>query len=946
MRSTPQIRKEFLDFFQKKQHTFIPSSSLLPSSPGLLFTNSGMNAFVPYFLDKEIPPYQPPRATNSQKCLRAGGKHNDLEDVGFDSYHHTFFEMLGNWSFGDYFKEEAIRFAWELLVEKWHFPPERLYVTYYSPAKGEFGEADIESQAIWNRIFLSVGLSPRKYVLPMSAKENFWMMGNTGPCGPCSEIHMDLTEKGDSLGNLVNQDSPLCIEIWNLVFMQYHINEKREFSPLKNFHVDTGMGLERLASVIQCTENFQHFSNPISNYRTDLFAPLLKHLESISGHSYTDCYAGGDSIHKKDNASRIIVDHIRALAFCIADEIFPGKNEKNYVVRRILRRAIRAGKEIGIENTPFLSSFLPALSESLGEFFPELRREEISIQEILSQEEEMFSKTLNRGFVKFQKVIQQCGETFPAKDAFELYDTYGFPIDLTSLMCREHHISLEEKEVERLMEEQRKRGKESFKTTKIEVSEIKTHTRTEFCGLVKEEISSVITEIHPFSDRCLIITGETPFYAEKGGQIADSGKIRLGEEEIEIKGVIQIQHARGFLLEDLPSGMKEGKEICLMVDKQRRKRISSHHTASHILHWALRDELGGQVSQKGSFVGSEYLRFDFNSSSLLPKILQSLISKVQRKIEADDSVSWNLFPYSEIEGRKEILQFFEGVYDETVRVVQIGGTKKALDGYSMELCGGTHIQKTGELGFFVIKGEKSVASGIRRIEACCGEASIEYLKEKCAESEISLKLLFEKLDQLNLQIKKMKAPISLERISLPLKLSVSEGESLNAQGKKWHSYEERISQTLKKGEMEIRRGEKAIQKLKESSQKERISQIIEEKQLLKEDFILLGKGESSVLSEWVKEMKKQKFSKLAIFLFLKEEIHLSICSSNPSKNASEILKEVFGETEGKGGGNNQIARGKVGMSKDSYQKIMENLRKLQIDKVVQEEGFEPPTNWV
>jgi len=409
--TSAEIRASFLDFFRSKQHTVVPSSSLLPDSPNLLFTNAGMNQFVPIFLGTTPCPYSPARAADTQKCIRAGGKHNDLEDVGLDTYHHTFFEMLGNWSFGDYFKREAIAWAWELLVERWGFPPERLYATVYSPSEGDPAAFDAEAHALWSELFRSKGLDPAIHVVPGNRKDNFWMMGETGPCGPCSELHVDLTQNGDTKGRLVNQGSYECIEIWNLVFIQFNANPDGTFVPLPACHVDTGMGFERVCSVIQCTKGFTEFSNVvISNYETDVFRPIFDAIGSLCGRRYgsTLPHPSGDGAvipvteqEKDDVAFRVIADHLRTLGFAIADGIQPGNSERHYVLRRILRRAVRYGRTLGF-TAPFLHKLTPVLSSVMGNAFPEVREKQTLITETLKREEEAFHKTLDKGLALFE----------------------------------------------------------------------------------------------------------------------------------------------------------------------------------------------------------------------------------------------------------------------------------------------------------------------------------------------------------------------------------------------------------------------------------------------------------------------------------------------------------------------------------------------------------------
>src|ERR1043166_7648139 len=488
--TSAQIRQSFLDFFREKQHTIVPSSSLLPDAPNLLFTNAGMNQFVPIFLGQQKPSWRPPRVVDTQKCIRAGGKHNDLEDVGLDTYHHTFFEMLGNWSFGDYFKKEAIAWAWELLVERWKFPAQRLYATVYQPGPGEPSEFDREAFDHWAHLFREADLDPKVHVLSSGKADNFWMMGDTGPCGPCSEVHMDLTPDGDTRGTLVNKNDPRCIEIWNLVFIQFNANPDGTFSPLPQRHVDTGMGFERITAMIQGTKNFTDFSCPISNYKTDIFRPVFDEIEKLSGKKYGSTLppagsTGENEAEKIDVAFRVIADHIRTLSFAIADGIQPSNEGRGYVLRRILRRAVRYGRTLGFHE-PFFFQLTDVLVRTMADVFPELRRQQNQIKETLRREEESFNKTLDRGIARFDSRVQIKeainprgallnvasgrgdpmedaieGNEITAKFAFELFDTYGFPLDLTELMARERGLTVNVTGFHRLMEMQRARARQA-----------------------------------------------------------------------------------------------------------------------------------------------------------------------------------------------------------------------------------------------------------------------------------------------------------------------------------------------------------------------------------------------------------------------------------------------------------------------------------------------------
>jgi len=1020
--TSAEIRQSFLDFFKSKGHTIVPSSSLLPDAPNLLFTNAGMNQFVPIFLGQQRCPYSPPRAADTQKCIRAGGKHNDLEDVGLDTYHHTFFEMLGNWSFGDYFKKEAIDWAWELLVEKWKFPKERLYATYFGG--DEKNPADTESRDLWQRYL------PANHIIAGSRKDNFWMMGDTGPCGPCSEIHVDLTPRGDSGGELVNAGSPLCMEIWNLVFIQFNAEANGAFNPLPARHVDTGMGFERVCGIMQCTKNFTDFGSigvpacVISNYESDVFTPLFRELEKLSGKKYTstlpnaptaDNKIGGiglracDSENKKqisgvtnfsssrrnlphwqdagrtyfitfttrgkkemppdardlvlqscrhwhgqkyhlyavtvmpdhvhllvwpkpidptsqktiaekgfhdlseilhsiksytanqiqrrfgwegavweresfdriirdeaefhekwnyiannavrkelakspeeyrwfwasgenfgasaisqndsqarrpmlpnsqaetptlpipnqesvDIAFRVIADHIRTLSFSIADGIIPSNEGRGYVLRRILRRAVRYGRNLGFHE-PFFYKLTDVLSETMGNSFTEIRERKDKIQSVLRAEEESFNRTLDRGIELFNEVATALEQTrneamlgvaphengvildkkiksgqnvrlvdlvarhqreifrlnsvFPGDEAFRLYDTYGFPLDLTELMARERELRVDVLEFEKLMDKQRERAREDFASkravVKIDGMSLEFEP-TKFLGyeyLESEAIVKVVTSEKNAEFK--IILDRTPFYAESGGQVGDTGLVHIpGHERTEI-GRLQVLdtqkqegvHIHRCVLLAAESQARRpmlpisewrapeiGEAVRVAVDKARRLNIQKHHTVTHLFHWALHEVVSRDARQRGSLVAPDRLRFDFNHHEALTDAQIADIERlVNERIKENAPVFWFEMPYREIQGRKEVMQFFGDKYGDIVRIVQIGGKNKSLDGFSIELCGGTHTKTTGEIGQFKITKESAIAAGIRRIEAACGQFAQDFLEKQKADSQ-------------------------------------------------------------------------------------------------------------------------------------------------------------------------------------------------------------------
>ena len=958
--TSAQIRQSFLDFFHGKSHTIVPSSSLLPDSPNLLFTNAGMNQFVPVFLGQKNPdvskwagalPAVDTRAADTQKCIRAGGKHNDLDDVGLDTYHHTFFEMLGNWSFGDYFKQEAISWAWELIVERWKFPPQRLYATIYSPDAGDPAERDAEAWEIWAEKFRSVGLDPAVHIVNGNKKDNFWMMGETGPCGPCSELHVDLTPAGDTRGALVNKGTAECIEIWNLVFIQFNANPDGSFSPLPAKHVDTGMGFERVCSIIQGTKNFSDFANAkISNYETDVFRPIFDEIEKLSGKSYGSTLPAAGSTgeseqEKVDVAFRVISDHIRTLSFAIADGIQPGNTDRNYVLRRILRRAVRYGRTLGFQE-PFFYKLVDVLARAMGDVFPEIQARQKHVEEVLRREEESFNRTLDKGITLFEgevaRLSAQCAgsagfqpagsgilpdsraqqggahytkrrlphyerpmgiyhvtfatrehrvlspaerdvvfnalthfdkdrydlfaavvmpdhvhilfqpsvkkrdadanpicwslaelmhsiksftsneinriagsagtqvweneyhdrlmrgdaeaeekfsyicrnpwtgkivgpaESYPwlwtwgegagrqkatqdAQDgarqdagqsglearapgagsaegisgafAFRLYDEQGFPLDLTELMARERGLTVDSAGFQSLMEEQRGRARAAQKKIVIELSEIETKDQTVFEGYDRFAVPAKVLEAVIIKDKTAVITDATSCYAEMGGHVGDTGEISGGGQ---LWNIVNTQKSGNVWLHFIGSSdaPQPGLEVSISVDIVRRAAIQRHHTVTHLLHWALHEVVSHEAAQKGSFVGPEKLTFDFNSAALTPSQVRDIEKLVNERIVENVPVSWTEVLHSGIRSRTDIMQFFGDKYGETVRVVQIGGTAAALDGYSMELCAGTHVRATGEIGLFRILGEAAIAAGVRRIEAVAGlEASAHAVRD-------------------------------------------------------------------------------------------------------------------------------------------------------------------------------------------------------------------------
>ena len=740
MMTSTQIRQSFLDFFRSKQHTIVASSSLMPDSPNLLFTNAGMNQFVPIFLNDTKCPYSPGRAADTQKCIRAGGKHNDLDDVGLDTYHHTFFEMLGNWSFGDYFKAEAISWAWELVVEVWKFPPQRIYATIYQPNKEKNDPADRDQEAweLWAAKFRSVGLDPDIHIVNGGKKDNFWMMGETGPCGPCTEVHVDLrpgpretsVEEQREGAKLVNGSDARCIEIWNNVFIQYNANPDGTFSPLPAQHVDTGMGFERVTSIIQGTKNLTDFQNAkISNYETDVFRPIFDEIEKLCGKKYGSTLpksgsTGDTEQEKMDVAFRVIADHIRTLSFAIADGIQPGNTDRNYVLRRILRRAVRYGRTLGFHE-PFFYKLVDVLAATMGEVFPEIRTRKQHVKDVLKLEEESFNKTLDKGIALFNEVAAQ--GAISGAFAFRLYDEQGFPLDLTELMARERGLTVDVAGFNALMEEQKARARAAQKKTVIELSQIETKTPTRFLGYDALETPARVLEVVGLKDKTAVVLDTSTCYAEMGGQLGDTGELTGSGQ---LWRVVNTQKSGNTWLHFVEGGDAPavGATVTLAVEKARRDAIQRHHTVTHLLHWALHEVVSAEASQKGSAVGPDKLTFDFNSAALTPAQVADIEKLVNERIVENAGVSWTEVPHADVKGRKDVMQFFGDKYGDTVRVVQIGGGANKLDGYSMELCGGTHTRATGEIGLFRIVAESAIAAGVRRIEAVAGLTAFDAMR--------------------------------------------------------------------------------------------------------------------------------------------------------------------------------------------------------------------------
>ncbi len=916
MMTSAQIRQSFLDFFQEKQHAVVPSASLMPQSPGLLFTNAGMNQFVPYFLGVWTPPWNPARATDTQKCIRAGGKHNDLEDVGQDSYHHTFFEMLGNWSFGDYFKKEAIAWAWELIVERWGFPVERLYATVYAPnkEKGDPGEFDQEAYDMWAELFASKGMDPKVHVVNGGVKDNFWMMGETGPCGPCSELHVDLTPEGDTQGRLVNGDSDKCIEIWNLVFIQYNAESDGTFRPLPACHVDTGMGFERACAMIQCTKGFTDFSRRVSNYSTDVFRPIFSRIEEISGRKYVDIYPQDATPEQKETlresvAFRVIADHIRTLSFSIADGILPGNNGRNYVLRRILRRAVRYGRTLGLEK-PFLSELVDTLAGEMGRVFPELVSRKATIKEVLLREETSFNETLDRGLELFDKEVAASGKV-SGDFAFKLYDTYGFPIDLTALMARERGLEVDSERFDALMEEQRQRAKAAQKKQVVRALDLKTEQVTEFTGYTEDSTTATVTEVHEADGILFVITDKTPFYAEMGGQMSDGGTISVGGDSCPVIGVQQIGQARAHLI-SVADGVTPavGDTVELQLDVERRRALESHHSATHLLHKALRTLVSEDIAQQGSLVDADRLRFDVNSGAISKADLRRVEVLVNQWIGENLPVVCNEYPMTEIKKHPEICQFFGDKYGDVVRLVQMGGEAGAFNGVSMELCGGTHAATTGQLGFFKIKSEGAIASGVRRIEAATGAAAYAVVQDMVSSRIPEGKEMLDKLTEANGKLADLGqaiVPVPSNDAKPAQKLREAKDiATINALLDDYNAYCDK----LKEAAIEA---EKQLKKAQVAAAAGAADALLAEK-LTGGNVVVCAEGGNELLTELFNGLRKRHYA-AAAFLVCDDGSNLSLgayCGDEAQAaglKAGELIRTLAPIVGGKGGGKADMARG-------------------------------------
>lgn len=709
MLTSKEIRRKFLEFFESKGHKIVPSSPVVnKSDPTLMFINAGMNPFKDFFMGNAAP--KNARIADTQKCLRVSGKHNDLDEVGHDTYHHTLFEMLGNWSIGDYFKEDAINWAWELLTEVYGLDKDRLYITIFGGDQDDGLPRDNEAEGIWAQHVAA------DRILDGGKKDNFWEMGESGPCGPCSEIHIDLRGDADRASvqgaSLVNHDHPQVVEIWNLVFMQFNRKANGTLEDLPAQHIDTGMGFERLCMALQGKQ---------SNYDTDVFTPLLNKISGISGIAY------GNS-ESTDIAQRVIADHIRAVAFAIADGQLPSSSGAGYVIRRILRRAIRYGFSYLDLKTPFMFQLVETLETQMGEFFPEISTQKSLVMKVIEEEEQSFLRTLAQGLAKLHDFIAEGSKTLDGKRAFELYDTYGFPIDLTELIMRENDKVVDLAEFTAEMTAQKERSRAATKLSTDDWTVLEDDETQEFVGYDYTSAEVRITRYRKVSAKnkafYQLVLSLTPFYPEGGGQLGDTGILVQGDQKI---GIFDTKKENGIIVhftKELPSDLSGSWSA--EVSESKRRETAKNHSATHLMHEALREVLGTHVEQKGSLVNSEYLRFDFSHfQKVSDEELQQIESLVNQRIQANLPLEeFRNIPISEAKDMGAMMLFGEK-YGDTVRAIKFGS--------SIELCGGIHVKATGSIGLFKFISEGAVAAGMRRVEAVTGMGAMKYINDSLSD---------------------------------------------------------------------------------------------------------------------------------------------------------------------------------------------------------------------
>ncbi|MCB9185983.1 MAG: alanine--tRNA ligase [Flavobacteriales bacterium] len=744
-----EIRQKFLDFFESKQHRIVPSAPMVvKDDPTLMFTNAGMNQFKDIFLGNRAA--KDVRVADTQKCLRVSGKHNDLEEVGVDTYHHTMFEMLGNWSFGDYFKKEAIEWAWELLVDVYGLDKDRLYATVFEGDEADGLEADSEAEELWKKFL------PENRILRASKKDNFWEMGDQGPCGPCSEVHIDLRSDAERKAKpgreLVNADHPQVVEIWNLVFIQFNRKADGSLENLPAKHVDTGMGFERLCMALQ---------GKTSNYDTDVFGPLISEISKLSGTKYTS------SDSQTDIAIRVIADHVRAVAFAIADGQIPSNNGAGYVIKRILRRAIRYGYSFLGFKAGFIHKLIPTLTAQMGVAFPELKSQEQLVTKVIQEEEASFLRTLDKGIDRFNNYVSGLkGKTIDGAFAFELYDTFGFPIDLTELMAREQNLNVDIQGFEEGLQQQKERSRAATATESSDWTVLRKDDREEFVGYDLLETEVFITRYRKVSAKgkefYQLVFNITPFYAESGGQVGDTGYIEADGQKTFIFDTKKENDLIIHFAKELPANPEATFKA--VVNAEKRQATALNHSATHLLHAVLREVLGEHVEQKGSLVNPDHLRFDFShfskvSDEELIDIEARINAKIRENIQLDEKRNVPLNSAKEMGA----MALFGEKYGDLVRVITFDKD------FSVELCGGTHAKATGNIGLLKIISESSVAAGIRRIEAVTGEKALETVNEA-----------YEQFNGLK-QLLKVKDPLQgVEQLQTKIKELERKIEGLNA----------------------------------------------------------------------------------------------------------------------------------------------------------------------
>lgn len=958
-----QIRKGFIDFFKEKKHTYVHSSSTIPlDDPTLLFTNAGMNQFKPIFLGTIEPNSdmaQYVRAANSQKCIRAGGKHNDLDDVGKDVYHHTFFEMLGNWSFGDYFKKEICTWAWELLTEVFKLPADRLYVTYFGGDAASGLEPDLECKGIW----LNLGL-PESHILPGSMKDNFWEMGETGPCGPCSELHFDRIG-GREAAHLVNMDDPDVLEIWNLVFIQYNRESDGSLKALPKKHIDCGLGLERLVSVIQ---------NKRANYDTDLFMPLFKAIEKGTGARPYSGKVGTDDADGIDMAYRVLADHARTLTIALSDGGHPDNAGRGYVLRRILRRAVRYASEKLNAKPGFFASLVHTVVEILGDFFPEIKKDPDTIIQIINEEEIQFLKTLSRGRNLLYRTVEKLGSSkvVPGDVAWRLYDTYGFPIDLTQLMCEEKGLTID-------MDAYEKAKKESLLASQGKVAgqedllalDVHDLSHLQETGIPVTDDSPKYDYVPSSTDKdaiytfqsctgkivalrnnkqfvnevasgqeCGIILDRTTFYAEQGGQIYDEGyMLKTDDDSVEFT-VKNVQVKAGYVLHTgkIEGTLKIGDTVSLHIDTERRRLVMNNHTGTHILNNVLRKVLGNDSDQRGSLVMPDRLRFDFtNKGPMTPKQIKDAEDQIKSIINENKIVYARHTRLSDAKKINGLRAMFDEHYPDPVRVVSVGisvdDLLKNLEGSlgfdtSVEFCGGSHLHKTGHIGDYVIVSEEGIAKGIRRIVALTGPEAIKALnKQSVLENEVNnvASYIKEQGDKVN-QKDVVKKIVDLTNDISPAQISYWKKDELR-----------NMLKNLKKQLDDKERAAKAetinnvTEKAKELCIEEKDSKVIVAE--------LKAYGNTKALDGALKQVKQLCPNTAAIFFSVDDDTNKIFCLAAVPKNAiergllaSEWVQSIATLINGKGGGKAESAQAS-GSNPSCLNEAMKIAREFAISKL-------------